>query len=367
MIFVAGLFAATFDRLSHRPIGFSTDRLLALETVSERPRPAYLWDQMADHLRALPGVEKVGMAGWTLPGGNSWNGFVSPNGAPPGPTLAYFLPVSPGWLDAMRLRLVAGRDFRQDDTTPGSAIVNETFARDFFPGQNPIGQFYARGTNRFQIVGVAADAPYRNVREPILPVGFVPFHAQATGGEPQTSREATFMVRTAAANPLALAAFLRHEVSAYQPAFRVSNIHTQLELVEAQTVRERLLAMLALFFAAVALLLAAIGLYGVLDYSVLQRRREIGIRRAIGAQSAGIARLVTAGIFAMVLAGAAAGLGLGLAAARYVESLLYQVKPTEWGILALPAAAILAASLAAALPAVIRAIRIDPGKMLRTE
>jgi ABC-type antimicrobial peptide transport system permease subunit len=114
-------------------------------------------------------------------------------------------------------------------------------------------------------------------------------------------------------------------------------------------------------------LLAGIGLYGLLDYSVFQRRREIGIRMAIGAQPGGIARLVTVDVFSMVLAGALAGLALGMASVRYIETLLYQVKVTDLGVLALPSLSILAAALLAALPAVIRAVRIDPVMMLRAE
>ena len=120
-------------------------------------------------------------------------------------------------------------------------------------------------------------------------------------------------------------------------------------------------------FAVVALLLAGIGLYGVLDYSVLQRHREIGIRMAIGAPAADIARRVTAEVFSMVLLGALAGLALGMASARYIESLLYQVKPTDPAMLTLPALTILVAALLAALPPVIRAVRIDPAKSLRVE
>ena len=123
--------------------------------------------------------------------------------------------------------------------------------------------------------------------------------------------------------------------------------------------------MLALFFAVVALLLAGIGLYGVLDYAVLQRRREIGIRMAIGAQAGDIARRVTADIFVMVLVGAVAGLALGMVSARYIATLLYEVKATDAGMLAVPSATILAAAVVAALPAVIRAVRIDPAAMLQ--
>jgi len=125
--------------------------------------------------------------------------------------------------------------------------------------------------------------------------------------------------------------------------------------------------MLALFFASVALLLAGIGLYGVLNYSVVQRRREIGIRLAIGAPASAIARLVTMDVSAMVIAGAMAGLALGMASVRTIETLFYQVKATDLPMLALPAVAVLCAALVAALPAVWRAVRIDPVDTLRSE
>jgi len=116
VLFVAGLFAATFDRLSRRPTGFSSERLLTLNTVAQRAEAPVFWDQVAEHLRTVPGVETVALAGWPLLGGGAWNGFVSVNGAPPGPVLAYFLSVSPGWVDAMKIPLIDGRDFRAGDT-----------------------------------------------------------------------------------------------------------------------------------------------------------------------------------------------------------------------------------------------------------
>ncbi len=367
VLFVTVLFVASFDRLSNRPMGFSADRLLTLDTVAARPQSPVVWDQVAEHLRAAPGVETVALAGRPLLGGQVSNGFVSINGAPPGPVLAYFLNVSPGWIDAMRIPLIDGADFRASDTVPGAAIVNETFAKQFFNGESPVGKSFQRGRNRYQIVGLAGDAPYRSMREPILPVAYVPFRPIDSNGVLQPIREATFIVRTSSANPLALASTIRREVPRARPEFRVSNIRTQAELVRAQTIRERLLAMLALFFAAVALLLAGIGLYGVLDYSVLQRRREIGIRMALGAEAGDIARRVTVDIFSMVLAGALAGLALGMASARSIEMLFYQVKATDPGVLAIPALTLLVAALLAALPAVIHAVRIDPVTMLRSE
>jgi ABC-type antimicrobial peptide transport system permease subunit len=166
---------------------------------------------------------------------------------------------------------------------------------------------------------------------------------------------------------MAMAALLRREVAVARPEFRVSNIRPQAEINLSRTLSERLLAMLALFFAGVALLLSGVGLYGVLDYSVVQRRREIGIRMAIGAQALDVAGRVTADVFRMVLVGSAAGLALGLMSVRFIESILYQVKAGDLGMLVLPSLTIVAVALLAAAPAVMRAVRIDPADILRSE
>jgi ABC-type antimicrobial peptide transport system permease subunit len=211
---------------------------------------------------------------------------------------------------------------------------------------------------------------YSRMREPFLPTAYVPFQSvdERLAWAPMLPRSrGTFIVRTYSPNPLTLAQTLRQEVPRAQPDFRVSNIRTQLEINESQTVRERLLAMLALFFAVVALLLAGVGLYGVLHYSVLQRRHEIGIRMAIGAQARDITRLVIADISSMVLAGALAGVALGMSSVRFIETLFYQVKATDLPMLGLPSLAIVAAALLASLPAVIQAVRIDPARILRAE
>ena len=372
VLFVAGLFVTTFERLSNKPTGFSTERLLLLETTSRPKQSSLYWDQVADHLRAMPGVERVSQASWALLKGVGWNDSISVNGGPPSTDLAYFMNVSPGFLETMRIPLVSGRDLRESDTYPNAVIVNETFARKFLNDVNVVGRSVEKASDdgsreRMQIVGVMRDADYRGVREPMLPVVFVPFHHMGATGEMRTVSEETFIVRTASANPLALAATLRQEVSKVHSEFHVSNVRTQLELNQAQTVRERLLATLAFFFGAVALLLAGVGLYGVLNYSVQQREREIGIRMALGAQVDDVARRVMAGITVAVAIGAVAGLALGLASVRYIESLLYQVKATDAGVLAIPCLTILLAVVIAAVPAVLRAMRIDPVAMLRVE
>ena len=367
VLFVAGMFAATFERLSIQHTGFSAERILNLETVTERPLPPASWDQVAQRLRTFPGVERVALASSPLLSGYSENNSISVNGGPPSDDLTYFLHVSPGWVETLKIALIAGRDFRASDAYPGSAIVNETFARRYFPGDNPIGRTFdetgdSGERTHLQIVGLVRDVRYRGMREPIPPVAYVPFQG---AGDPIS--RGTFVVRTSGVNPLALVSALRQEVPRARPGFRVSNIRTQLEINQSLTVRERLLAMLAVFFAVVALVLAGVGLYGVLDYSVEQRRREIGIRLAIGAQPRNIAQRVTAEIFSVVLLGAAAGLALGMVSVRYIDALLYQVKPTDFGILALPVVTILATALLASIPAVLRAVRIDPVTMLRAE
>ncbi len=369
VLFLSSLFVTSFQRLENRPLGFSTDRLLLLQTVAGKGQLPVVWNQTAEALRAVPGVNSVAISGWPLLGRIKINSNISINGAPPSPTPAFFLNVSPGWLSTMKIPLVSGRDFRPEDTSPGAAIVNETFAKTFFPGQDPIGRTFSRGANRppNKIVGVTADVPDHDLREPNRAVFYVPFSGIDSRSAPTVEGFATFVLHTDAQNPLALADSLRQLVAQRHNGLRISNVTTQLDLVRDQTIRERLIAMLAAFFAAVALLLAGIGLYAVLNYSVLQRRREIGIRMAIGSSRAGIVRIVTLDVFLMIALGSCAGIALGFGASRYVASLFYQVKATDADIIALPACAILLTALVATLPAVLRALRTDPTEILRAE
>jgi putative ABC transport system permease protein len=364
VLFVAGLFVATSIRLSHQHTGFSAERLLAVEAVTPQPLPGPLWEQVAGQLRTLPGVEAVALCEWPLMTGGSWNGFISVNEAPPSRIASYFLTVSPEWRDVMKIPLLQGRDFLARETLPGSVLVNQAFATQYFGRVSPVGRSFEVVANegfrvRHQIVGLVGDARYRNMREPMQPTAYFPFRDKYG--------RATFIVRTASRSPLSLASAVRLDVPRARAGFRVSNILTQTALIEQHTVRERLLAMLALFFGAVALLLAGVGLYGVLDYSVLQRRREIAIRLAIGAQPRNIAQRVMIDALAVVLMGLVFGITLGITSVRFIEALLFDVKAMDLGVLALPAATIFAVALLAALPAVVRAVRIDPVTILGSE
>jgi FtsX-like permease family len=306
--------------------------------------------------------------------GRGWNQDVWANGRSPDGTTPtpYFHGVSPGWIETMKIPLLDGRDFRAGESYPKVAIVNHAFARHYFDGENPVGRFFEKMHGRTRrvkvtIVGYVADAPYENMREPIRPTVYVPFRRFQENDALESPVQGTFVVRTVAADPLPLASMLRHAVTRARPEFYVSNIGTQEELVRMHTVRERLLAMLSLYFAVVALLLAGVGLYGVLNYSVVQRQREIGIRLALGAQVGHIARRLTAEVFLMLVLGAAVGLGFGIASERYIGTLLYQVKATDLTILTAPVVTILTAAVMASVPAVIRAMRIDPATIMRVE
>lgn len=367
--FAAGLFWSSFDRLTTQPLGFSAQNVWTLETISSAEVSPQYWEQVAERLRQLPGVQSAALSSWALMSGNGWTSDIKVNGQRATNTAPYFLAVSPRWLETMKIERLGGRDFRSEDLFPKVAIVNEHFVQTYLRGQNPLGKHFQLtddAKSHVEIVGWVKDARYRDMREKIRPTVYVPF-ASLKEKDLEQKEWATYAVRLADGNGPAAVASLREEVKKARADFRVTNVATQQSLIDQHTVRERLLATLGGFFAAVALLLAAIGLYGVLDYSVQQRRREIGIRMALGAQPGDLARRVTAEVFAMLALGSLGGLGLGLATERYLESLLYEVKATDWPMMAGPLAVLFAAAILAAIPPVIRALRYDPALLLRSE
>jgi predicted lysophospholipase L1 biosynthesis ABC-type transport system permease subunit len=299
--------------------------------------------------------------------GHASNGFVALRGGAPERTLSMFLSVSPGWVDAMRIRLVAGRDFGPDDARPGVAIVNQAFVDAFFGGRDAVGRSFERtnGSGRFTIVGVVANARYRDLRGAIEPTAYLPFRAVDAAGQPATVWGGTFVVRTGLSHPAALGPALRQSLSTREPALLVSTVSTQRALVDQQTRRERLLSTLGAFFAAVALLLAGVGLYGVLDHAVLIRRRELGIRLAIGARPAHILGTTAGGALAMVGVGGLIGWGGAALLARSLGTLVYQVQATSPLVAAVPCATLLIVAALATLRPALGALRVDPVRVLR--
>jgi predicted permease len=371
VLFVAGLFVSTFERLSTRPLGFAPQGLLiAGMSVPDRPQPAETWRQVAQQVSRFPGVQSAAYASWPPLSANHLNVSVRVQSRAAEPQAPYFLEVSPGYFNTMRIGWIDGRDFRPGDVQPqidkaqrparGVGIVNEAFARTYFDGHDPVGQVIEVRKSRdisapLEIVGYVRDACYSSVREVIRPTVYVPN---------ERSDRAAILIR-ASADPRALAPALHRELKQTRSELLVRGILLQSALVDRQMLRERLLATLSLFFAVIALALAAIGLYGVLNYSVVRRRREIGIRIALGARSAHVIRRMTVGVFATLLCGTAAGITGGIACGRVLESLLYEVKPGDSAMIVAPIVTLLVAAILAALPPAIRAVRIDPVQTLR--
>ena len=372
VVFVAVLLVSTFARLASYPLGFKADHLLVAE-LAAKPSPAGRegWMSAAADVRALPGVESAAISGWALLRGNRWRWDVRAAGTPP-PDPAYFLAVSPGFFATMQMPLVDGRDLRAGDGRPdidaqsrphdGVGVVNQAFVRTYFAGRSPVGERVSVGVRpgiraSVEIVGVVGDAVYAALRDPLRPTVYVPVRQDG---------RVSLIVRTAG-DPEAFAPLLRRTLGQARPDAQIRLIATQMEFVRRQLVRERLLATLSAFVATVALLLSAIGLYGVLYHSVVLQQRPIGIRMALGAGAVQVVRNVTGSLLTAVAGGAAIGLGGGLLFGRVLEGLLFRVAPTDVTALAAPLVVLAAVACAAALPPALRAVRIDPARALRAE
>jgi hypothetical protein len=276
--------------------------------------------------------------------------------------------VTPGYFAAMGMQILAGRDFTWFDrptAKPQPVIVNETFARRFFPGVDPLGRlfgFSGRGSiaaSDHQIIAVVTDAKYRSLREVIPPTIYNPSPDGFTNGF-------VLHLRTAQ-SPEAMVAPVRNVLRSVDPELPIVETHTLRQEVDASLWQERLLAWLSTAFGAIAAFLAAIGLYGALDYAVKSRMREMGVRMALGASPGRIVELLSRTVLVTIAAGFAAGLGVYALAAASLRRVLFDVAP--WDLVALTCATVLLAVIAAigAVPAMRRAASINPSAALRAE
>ncbi len=372
----AGLMLTTFFKLETLNAGFEREHIL-LTSVDLRnghytpERRGAVYREMLERLRALPGVRAAGQSDFSPISGTFWNedleieGYTSKS---QDDTLVYFNQVSEGYLETMGIDLVAGRDFNSHDTpqSPKVAIINQTAANKFFAGKSPLGKRYRpEEGNTFgdwvEIVGVMKDAKYGTLREETLPTAFV---AASQNAKPRDS--ATFDVRVASGDPTALISGIKSVIASVNRD--VSLQFTTLAIqVDASLARERLLATLSGFFGGLALLLAMIGLYGVMSYNVARRRNEIGIRMALGAEQARVLRMVLREVAILIGIGLVIGLGAAIGTTRFVESFLYGMKANDPRTLAIAAAILaLVAVVAGFLPAR-RASKLDPMTALREE
>jgi putative ABC transport system permease protein len=369
----AGLMINSFIRLLRVPPGFNPEGVVAART--ELPAERYpevarghaAYRQILERLSALPGVSQVGVAS-TLPLTADWQiGFRSEDGGENAIYTANGSWVSEDYFRAMGIGLRKGRTFTVDDRpeTAPAIVINETMAHTIWPGQEAIGKRIKWGgwnpKGWLTVVGVVADVKLSTLEAENKPTIYMPIFQI-----PRLRRDAIFIVRTTA-DPAALTAALRQEINAVDPDLPVYNIRTMNQVI-ADSVAQRRFAMLLLgCFAVAALLLASIGLYGVLSYSVAQRTPEIGIRVALGAQPRDILRLVVGQGMKMVLLGVTVGLIASFAVTRLMTSLLYQVGAHDpLTFMSVSALLILTALLASYLPAR-RATKVAPIIALRDQ
>jgi predicted permease len=355
VLFTGGLLLLSFQRLSTLDLGFFRSGIVFfdLDGLGERGQPAA--SQLLDRLRQFPEVQAAAYSAWALLNDNRWISKVQiPGRADSGQT--HQLGVSAGFFDTMGIRMLDGRDFTGRDSGPSASavVVNEAFGRRFFPGQSLVGRQFDRDGDLLEIVGLVRDAKYDDLRETPPPTIYVPLRGQG---------DATLTVRAADAGRIA--PLLRQEILRADPSVKVIRVTLQTTLIDNLLVRDRLLALLSGFFGTVALLLVAIGSYGVLSYSVLQRTREIGIRMALGARAFQVIRLVISEIAIVVALGVAAGLAGGFGLGHYVTSLLFEVKPGHATTVVLPLLGLMLGCLFAALPPTLRAVRLNPVVALR--
>ena len=374
----AGLLIRSFALLAEVRPGFRADRLLTFKlglstSVYRRAtdRQAF-FDAALERLRGLPGVREATMAS-TLPlsgrGVGAWFNILD-RPVPPGrtpPSVPYRV-IDPGYPRAMGIPLLRGRHLTRDDRAAGprAVIVSESVARRFWPGEDPIGKSIYLGApdNRLfpdaEIVGIAADVKQAGLDEGGPEAVYVPFRVMPYWPE------FSFALRTAG-DPGALAPAVKRQIRALDPSVPASDLRSMDEIIATSAAPARSSMALIGLFAAVALLQALLGVFGVLAYTVSQRTTELGIRMALGASGRDVVGLVVSNGMRMVLAGIALGLAGGLAVTRSLRGLLFGVGPSDPVTFVAAPAVLAAVALLASGLAARRATRIDPVRALKTQ
>ena len=374
----AGLMIQTFKRLETAPTGFNPDHILTVRVplarykYSEGPQSVAFYRAVLERIATVPGVKSVAMANNLPFTGYHTSGIIplpgtSPKG--PGDTIGFALrSVSPGYFQAMETPLKAGRDFTLADSESNARcvrIINEAMARRYWPGENPVGkQLYGacpKGAAAL-IVGVVADSKQNSVDSQVDPELYEPYAQHPSFA----SFLVTFVIRTSS-DPLGLAAAVRNAVWEIDHDQAVIQVRTMENVISESIWQQHFSASMLGAFAAIALLLSAVGIYGVLSYSVSRRTHEIGIRAALGATRRDILRMVVGEGLFLTLIGVGAGILVALGLTRLIASLLYGVRPRDpMTFVALSLLLTGVALLAVYIPAP-RATKVDPIVALRYE
>ena len=408
----AGLLVRTLQNLRNVDPGFDTRNLLTFGLDPtligyKTPQIDAFYRDLQQRIAAIPAVESVSYSNSTLLSGSLWEtGFHLGDTPKDQESNADYLPIGPGFFSMMHMRLLSGRNFNSADfaeaeaaeereraradlekakdagllapsgsaaipesaakEAPVPVIVNKTFVQKYLPKVNPLGVHFgaheadpAKGdwaSPGWEILGVVSDAKYQDLRSPVDPTMYVP----SSGGN------TSFEVRTKM-NPATVSASIRGVLSQMDSNLPVFDVHTQEELIDQLLFQERMVAKLSGFFGLLALVLACIGLYGLLSYEVSRRTREIGIRMALGAQRRGVLRLVVGQGMVLAIIGAIVGIGLTLAVTRYLKSMLYDIHANDPTTIAGVAILLTLVAVAACYIPARRATRVDPTVALRYE
>ena len=371
LLFGAGLFVRSLQNLQTTDTGVQLDNLITFRLSPalsgyDNPRTVNFYSELLERLRSTPGIKSAGHAGVSILAGDEWDSTTSVEGhqAKDGEDMQAFMnSLSPGYFETMGIKLIEGRDFRASDIVenPKIAIVNRKFAQHFFGDKSAVGRRIGRGMGPetkldVEIIGVVEDSLYEGPREGVRRQVFWPGY----GGS------STFYVRTTEASSSAFN-IIRSEVKRLDAGMPVYDVKTVQGQLDETLLTDRLIALLSAAFGLLATVLASVGLYGVMAFIVARRRKEIGLRLALGAEPSGVLWIVMREVLFLLVIGLAIGVPVAIGLGRYVSSQLYGIQPNDpW--MAIGTVLLLSAvSAAAGLIPATRASRIDPILALRYE
>ena len=367
----AGLFVRTLANLNKNHLGFRPDNIVLFEiqppgTRYPAPKDIALYRQIEERLASVPGIRSVSLSKNPLVGGNASNDDFVPDGLPPKPDAKPYIDdnvIGQDFFRTMGIPILAGRSIDSSDTETSHlvAVVNQQLVKEYFPNINPIGRTFLSNKKHIEIVGISGDTRYADLRE-VPPATFYTLYRQQSKSQPGMTFEVSSSIDSSALLPV-----LRDAVSSVDKDLPMLSIRTQTAQISDRTRQERIFASLTSAFGLIALILACIGIYGIMAYTVSQRTNEIGVRMALGAQAGRVLRMVLVEACWLALAGVVAGLAAALAMGRLVASMLYGLSSYDPSTLAIAALLLIVVALAASWIPARRAAGIDPMRALRHE